>query len=185
MASTISKVANLAAIAVMGGAALLIYKNLKKVRKPDENKQPQIHQRATKNDVNLSGIVKHFKGNMNPLASVINDYDKDSASVAFENLYQIVDGHGDDDLHLWMNTFFANRSSWTEEDYKVKTDIILSLLKNCGVTSVQEDTIVWSEELNEKYNRLMAVEEGQSCNVVAPYWMYEGTIYEKGIVIKS
>lgn len=185
MASTISKVTYLTAVAVIGGAAFLVYKYLKKAEKPIEQPRPQVRPVVTKEDVNLSGIVKHFKGNMNPLTSVVSDFDKDSASVAFENIYQIVDGHGDEDLHQWANTFFANRDVWTEADYKAKAGIILNLLKQCGISSVQEGTVVWSDGLKDKYNKLMAIENGQSCSVVAPYWMFEGTIFEKGIVIKS
>lgn len=184
MASSISKVTYLTVVAVIGGAAFLVYKYLKKAKKPIEQPRPQVRPVEAKEDINLSGIVKHFKGNMNPLTSVINDFEKGNASVTFENIYQIVDGHADDTIHQWASTFFANRDVWTEDDYKAKARIILGSLKQCGITSVQEDTVVWSDGLKDKYNKLMAVENGQSCNVVAPYWMFEGAIYEKGIVIK-
>lgn len=183
MNSTISKITYLAAIVVIGGAAFLIYKYFKQTGKPDEPQPPQGRPIVAKNDVNLLNVVKHFKGSMNSLISVIDDYDKDSAYVVFENIYQILDGHGDDGIHQWMDTFFANRSSWTEDDYKAKAGIILDLLKKCGITSIQEDTVVWADGLKDKYNKLMAVGDGQSCIVVAPYWVYKGTIYEKGIVV--
>lgn len=184
MASTTSVITSLAAIAAIGGVAYLAYKHFQKGVKADEQTPTLINPAVSRDSVNLSGIVKHLKGNMNPLTSVVNDFDKDSASVLFENLYQIVDGHGDDEMRKWMNTFFANRNSWTENDCKTKAEILLKLMNKCGISPVQENVVVWSEGLKDKYNKLMPLEEGQSCNVVAPYWMYEGTIYEKGIVIK-
>lgn len=170
----------------LAGGTILGYKLLKKRFHKQKNEQDS--QSIFDNEMllcHLKLIIKHFTGCLNPLTSITNEFDKDSASVAFENIYQIIDGHGDDDLHRWMNSFFVNRSAWTEEDYKAKAGIILNLLTSCGITPVQENTVVWSEELKEKYNRLMAIEDGHKCKVVAPYWMYEGTIYEKGIVIKS
>lgn len=185
MASITTGIKWLLSVAVIGGGTYLTYKYLNGNKQAEKHPTPVKSQDSSSHVVELSSIAKYFRGSMNPLLSVITEYDKDSAVVLFENVYQIVDGHSDDTLRLWKDSFFASRESWTESAHKEKAKIIISLLKQCGITCVQESTVIWNEALKDKYNKLMPLEDGQTCKVMAPYWVFDNSIFEKGIIINS
>ena len=183
MESTTSTITSLVLVALIGvGGIYFAYRHIKRKRKISH--LPEKVPSASVSPVSLSSIAKFFKGNMNPLSSIDNDYDEKCSAVLFDNLYQIVDGHGDDNLNAWKDSFFANRESWSESEYKQKARMMRGLLIQCGIACVREETIEWSEELNEKYNKLMPLKTGQRCKVIAPYWTFEHHVFEKGIVTK-
>ena len=84
-------------------------------------------------------------------------------------------------IHRYFN-LEKDRNSWDVILYKNKAKEILNILIKCGVHSHEEKEFIWSNEYSKKYNKLSQVQSGQECMVVAPYWIYNGDIFEKGLV---
>lgn len=132
----------------------------------------------------LKPIIKQFGGCMNPLCHIVEHHDTSDTVILFDNIFKIIDAHGDTALQEWRNKFFVNFESWVEPDIYAKSEILVNLFKQCGITCVKESSVKWSEELIDRYNKLSALEDGQPCKVVAPYWLYENDVFEKGIIMK-
>ena len=46
----------------------------------------------------------------------------------------------------------------------------------------EENDFVWENDFSKRYNKLSQIQSGQECKIVAPYWIYNGEIFEKGLV---
>lgn len=130
--------------------------------------------------VQLFVHLKSFSGSLNSLSDIVHkDFDASFAQVTFDNVEQIIRFYGDEND---KNRFVHDRNGWGEVLYKVKARELLDVIKGYGVTPVKEDEVVWDKALLAQYMRLTPVEEGQTCEVVAPYWVFSGEVFEKGIV---
>ena len=58
----------------------------------------------------------------------------------------------------------------------------MDLLIECGVHIQEEKDFVWENDFSKRYNKLSQIQSGQECKIVAPYWIYNGEIFEKGLV---
>lgn len=124
--------------------------------------------------------LKSFSGSLNPLADIANkDFDASFAQIIFDNIEQIIRFHGDEDD---KKRFIHDRKGWGKALYKAKAREILDVIQSYRVTPVKEDEVVWDEALLAQYMRLTSVEKGQTCEVVAPYWVFNGEVFEKGVV---
>ena len=191
----------LAGIAVIGGvAAWKYYKtNGQPHSKPEreggassshgnsEQRQPEGHgvvqlPNQFKYQEQLISIIKHFSGCLNALSDVMDEEDKDSAEVTFRNVELIFDGHADNELKIWFNSFAGDRKSWTIDIYRNKAKDLKQILVDCGLKASTEKKLTWNSEAAKHYRRLMKVEEGQVCDVVAPCWIFKNQIFEQGLV---
>lgn len=128
-------------------------------------------------------IIKYFAGNMNALYDISINPDLSLARITFENIQQIMAVKGSDMLKKWYSDFAKDRNSWDLGLYKNKASELLNILKKCGICPHEEEKeFVWDDEFLKKYNRLIMIQPGQKCTVVAPYWIYNGEIFEKGLV---
>lgn len=130
----------------------------------------------------LKRIVKYFSGNMNALRDVSIKPDMSLAKVTFDNIQQIIDVQGSSEIKKWYNAFGKDRNSWGVVLYKDKAKEIMNLLIKCGVYIQEEKDFVWENDFSKRYNKLSQIQSGQECKIVAPYWMYNGEIFEKGLV---
>lgn len=139
---------------------------------------------AKRNDIlsELKSKIKYFSGSMNALRDITINPDLSLSKVTFDNIKQIIDVKGTDKIKKWYFNFEKDRKSWDIVLYKDKAKEIMNILIRCGVRSYEEKEFVWDNESPKKYNRLSQVQPGQICSVIAPYWIYNGDIFEKGLV---
>lgn len=130
----------------------------------------------------LSPKLKHFSGSMNALQDIITDTDIVFANVTFENISQIIDAHGSERVKEWFSVLSNDRNKWDKDLYKDRATEMLKLLRSCGISQSKERELQWNEEAAKRYRKLSKIEIGQQCKVVAPYWIYENNIFEKGLV---
>ena len=130
----------------------------------------------------LKRIVKYFSGNMNALRDVSIKPDLSLAKVTFDNIQQIIDVQGSSEIKKWYNAFGKDRNTWGVVLYKDKAKEIMNLLIECGVHIQEENDFVWENDFSKRYNKLSQIQSGQECKIVAPYWIYNGEIFEKGLV---
>lgn len=138
----------------------------------------------TTNDIpsKLKSKIKYFSGSMNALRDITINPDLSLSKVTFDNIKQIIDVQGTDEIKKWYFNFEKDRNSWDIVLYKDKAREIMNLLIKCSIHSYDEKEFVWDNESSKKYNKLTQVQPGQACTVVAPYWIYNGDIFEKGLV---
>ena len=130
--------------------------------------------------VQLFVHLKSFSGSLNSLEDIVGkDFDASFAKITFDNIEQIICFYGDDND---KNRFIHDRKGWGEALYKDKARELLEVIKSYGVSPVKEDEVVWDKALLTRYMRITSVNEGQTCEVVAPYWTFSGEIFEKGVV---
>ena len=130
--------------------------------------------------VQLFVHLKSFSGSLNSLEDIVGkDFDASFAKITFDNIEQIICFYGDDND---KNRFIHDRKEWGGTLYKAKAQELLNVIKSYGVTPVKKDEVVWDKALLAQYMRLTPVEEGQMCEIVAPYWVFSGEVFEKGIV---
>lgn len=147
-----------------------------------KNKEPK---KKDTTDVILSELkskIKYFSGCMNALRDITINPDLSLSKVTFDNIKQVVEVQGTDEIKKWYFNLEKDRNSWDVILYKNKAKEILNILIKCGVHSHEEKEFTWSNEYSKKYNKLSQVQSGQECMVVAPYWIYNGDIFEKGLV---
>lgn len=137
--------------------------------------------------VNITGLfslyLKHFSGTMNSLYDIINGSSElYIAKINFDNLEQTIAARNNEELKKWFSIFTKDRNTWDIVLYKDKAAEIMNILKECGIRDHNEKEITWSNESIKKYYKPTAVQSGQKCKVEAPYWIYNGEIFEKGLV---
>lgn len=130
----------------------------------------------------LIRILKYFSGNMNALRDMSINPNLSLAKITFDNIQQIIDVKGTSEIKKWYSVFGKNRDSWGVVSYKHKAKEMMNLLIKCGVHIQEEKDFVWENESSKKYNKLSKIQPGQECKIVAPYWSYNGEIFEKGLV---
>ncbi|MDD6783813.1 MAG: hypothetical protein PUD79_04555 [Prevotellaceae bacterium] len=146
----------------------------------------QTSQTGTQNNsiVELFSLhIKHFSGTMNSLCDIINGSSElYIAEINFNNLEQIIAARNNEELKKWFSIFSKDRNTWDIVLYKDKATEIMNILLKCGIRSQNEKTITWSNQSIKKYYKPTSVQPGQECIVEAPYWTYNGEIFEKGLV---
>lgn len=130
----------------------------------------------------LKPSIKYFSGSMNALMAVAKDPDFTFADNTFTNISQIVSIKCDEKVKEWYSVLEKDRIAWNLSQYSKKAQEVLIILKKCGVQSYKESVINWGNSYSAKYNKLKAVSDGQECEVVDPYWLYNGQVFEKGLV---
>lgn len=137
--------------------------------------------------VNITGLfslyLKHFSGTMNSLYDIINGSSElYIAKINFDNLEQTIAARNNEELKKWFSIFTKDRNAWDIVLYKDKATEIMNILIECGIRAHNEKEITWSNESTKKYYKPTSVQLGQKCIVEAPYWIYNGEIFEKGLV---
>lgn len=166
---------------VIGVAGYCVYQYMQK--KTEHNGRCSKKDSATKDiSPELKRIVKYFSGNMNALLDVSLKPDFSLAKVTFDNIQQIIDVKGTEEIKKWYNAFGKDRNSWDVVLYKNKAKEIMNILTECGVNIQEEKDFVWENEHSKRYIKLSQIQPGQECKIVAPYWIHNGEIFEKGLV---
>jgi hypothetical protein len=127
-------------------------------------------------------IVKCFSGNMNALRNISINADLSLAKITFDNIQKTVEVKGTEKIKKWYYVFGKDRNSWDEVLYKNKAKEVMKILIECGVHIQEEKDFVWENDFSKRYNKLSQIQSGQECKIVAPYWIYNGEIFEKGLV---
>lgn len=164
----------LGGIAVVGGGAYITYTILK----------VKVHPPVSEPDIKdeIKPIIKYFNGSMGALSIIKEDPNDSGRSEVFKTLEQIISVHGSDKLKSWLSDFTKDREQWTTAEYKAKATKLLDLLRQCGISSSNETEITWASDSSEKYRKFSKIEIGQKCVVLAPYWIYQGKVFELGLV---
>lgn len=177
--STITFWLILGGLLVIGIGGFCVYQYVLK------NKENKEHKEKDMTDVNLSELkymIEYFKGCMNALRDITINPDLSLSKVTFDNIKQIIEIQGTDEIKKWYFNLEKDRNSWDVILYKNKAIEILNILIRCGVHSHEDKEFIWNNEYSKKYNRLSQIQLGQKCMVVAPYWIYNDDIFEKGLV---
>lgn len=127
-------------------------------------------------------VVGYFSGNLNALRNIVQNEPDGLEANLFENISLTLLAHGDDFLIKWHNDFMKDKAMWSVSDFKEKAKSFLSIIELCGVEVVSEQDIAWNKGLSLKYNTLSSISEGELCQVVMPFWRWQGRILEKGLV---
>lgn len=168
-------------LAVIGTASCFVYQYMQK--KTGHKGGCSKNDNATKDiSSEFKRIVKYFSGNMNALRDVSIKPDLSLAKVTFDNIQQIIDVQGTAEIKKWYYDFGKDRNSWEGVLYKDKAQEIMNILIECGIHLNEEKDFIWNDESLTMYNRLSQIQPGQACKIVAPYWTYNGEIFEKGLV---
>lgn len=130
----------------------------------------------------LKSKIKYFSGSMNALRDITINPDLSLSIVTFDNIKQIIEIQGTDEIKKWYFNLEKDRNSWDIMLYKSKAKEILNILIRCGVHSPEQKDFIWENEYSKKYNKLTQIQSGQKCMIVAPYWIYNEEIFEKGLV---
>lgn len=128
-------------------------------------------------------IVKYFSGNMNTLRDISTSPELSLAKVTFDNIQKIIEFKGSATIKNWYSFFEKDRNSWGVALYKDKAKEMMTILIDCGIHAQEEEQeFVWDNVSSKRYNKLSQIQLGEECRVVAPYWIYNGEIFEKGLV---
>ena len=127
----------------------------------------------------LSSKLVYFSGSMNALSGIEKNFNIRNADLTFENIEQIIDLHGDEGD---KKSFVNDRSEWDERLYREKAHELLDLFRGYGIEQSKEKHVKWDDNLEKRYRKTEKMEVGQECEVVAPYWIYKGDIFERGVV---
>lgn len=131
----------------------------------------------------FSLYLKHFSGTMNSLYDIINGSSElYIAKINFDNLELTIAARNNEELKKWFSVFTKDRNTWDIVLYKDKATEIMNIFMECGISAHNEKEITWSNESIKKYYKPTPVQLGQKCIVEAPYWIYNGEIFEKGQV---
>ena len=130
----------------------------------------------------IKPMIKHLTGSMNALQGIIQGEDTDSADIVFINISQIIKAHGSEMLKSWFSSFAGDRNEWDTTLYKDKAKKMFQILEWCGVTKFDETKFEWNDISKLRYRRLSKIEAGQTFEVLAPCWYYDGLIFEQGII---
>lgn len=132
--------------------------------------------------VKLKQNLKYFSGYINPLYRVLSEDNIIYADKIFNGLSKILRLNCPEFYKEWSRIFENDRSGWNETLYKSKTKELFKSLKFLGLKKSDETFDKWSNDKFEYYQVESDIEEGQSYEVIAPYWMYDGEVFERGLV---
>jgi hypothetical protein len=181
-------------VAALAACAFMLYKLYNKKIKQHKNYNGKGHNPiniVVKTDFNIDAsvienikpIIKRFRGSMNALYEIANSKNDDgSENIVFENIYQTIESHGNDDLKRWFSLFQEGRDTWDSTKYKQKATYLLGLLSECGVKGINESQVEWDDVVAKHYRRFTNISSGQTCEVLAPYWIYDDDVFEQGVV---
>lgn len=127
-------------------------------------------------------MIKYFSGYMNALSDIINDGDLDETQVTFENLTQTIEAHGTEVFKKWFSDFAKDRKIWDKALCQEKAGKMFDILKACGIQNSTAKQLQWNEIAEEHYRKLDKIEHGEICEVLAPCWIYDHKVFEKGLV---
>lgn len=128
--------------------------------------------------------VERFSGNFCALRDIANDKEVDIryAENVFKNVSNVIEMQYGDDVKKWYSSFAEDRMSWNAALYSAKATKLMELFVGCGVTPSDETELIWCDATSRRYNRMMLIDEGTSCEVLSPCWMLDGILIEKGMV---
>lgn len=130
----------------------------------------------------IISIIHFFKGFMNSLLDISKGLDSENANIAFDNMSQVIAGHGSPLLRDWFFNIEKDRKVWDETVYIEKAGQILKVFRKCGITPSAEIKVKWNEEAERHYKKIGRIEQGEIVEVVAPCWIYNNKLFEQGIV---
>lgn len=195
----------LGGLALAGGVCTYWYiqrerkKRKREKRKREDNETTvnpvrlEINDDTSAETVNLSNegvtaqvklMINYFSGYMNALTDIINDGDPDETQVTFENLSLTIDAHGSEVLKNWFSDFAKDRKTWDKALCQEKAGKMFHILKACGIQNSTAKQLQWNEMTEEHYRKLDKIENGEECEVLAPCWIYDHKVFEKGLVRK-
>ena len=174
-------------LVIIGVAGYCVYQYM---QKKTEHKGGCCKKDSVTKDISpeLKRIVKYFSGNMNALRDVSIKPDLSLAKVTFDNIQQIIDVQGSSEIKKWYNAFGKDRNTWGVVLYKDKAKEIMKDDNYIIITKVNypnNSNLVKERiyiDFSKRYNKLSQIQSGQECKIVAPYWIYNGEIFEKGLV---
>ena len=164
----------------------------------NQEKDDKLNSIDSKNDANLlnkakcninvasiSPYIKKFASSIGALLPVIKEGNEDGiGKLTFDNLDLVIHAIDSPELKSEWNIFSKDRLNWDDTLYKDKASSLIDLFKNAGVEIVYEHTIMWNDKSYLKYRKLSKVEEGDECEVLSPYALYNGVVIEQGLVKK-
>ncbi len=152
---------------------------------PQEPQKTNPDKNETEDELVISdiiAIIKFFKGFMNPLLDISKESDAENANIVFDNLSQVIDGHGSPLLKDWFFNIEKDRKDWDETVYIEKAGQILKVFRKCGITPSAEIKVKWNEDTGKHYKKVGRIEQGEIADVVAPCWIYNNDLFEQGVV---
>lgn len=166
------------------GVVYCVYQYHFRNKTPEKNAMSNILPENTVNGIwtEFKLKIKYFSGVMNALWDVAMNPDLSFLKITFDNIEQIINVKGTDEMKTWYSNFGKDRNAWDIVLYTDKAKEMMDILIKCGICPHKEKELVWDDEFLKKYNRLSQIQPGQECLVVAPYWVYNGEIFEKGLV---
>lgn len=176
---------------VLIGGAYFVYKTTTKENKkknPPEksttNESSEITDKKTDEKIvqDILSIIKYFNGCLNSLNDIVNSDADGTERVTFENLHQIINAHGSNELKKWFISFASDRNQWDIELYKDKASKMLEIFRKCGINRSCEVKVKWNEQTSKHYKKISKIDDGQICEVLAPCWIYQNEIFEQGLV---
>lgn len=131
-------------------------------------------------------MIKYFKGQCNSFRLVaVKPRSMENCEKVFRYADKVFEFHAEDDLKKWWNDFADDRNHWDLTIYRRKAEELLSLLQDYGVTPSTEKTVRWNDDTPKYYIPFEDIGNGDVCNVIQPYWMYDDDIFEQGLVSKK
>ncbi len=164
----------------------------------NQEKAGELNSIDSKNDANLldkakcnikvasiSPYIKKFASSIGALLPVIKEGNEDGmGKLAFDNLDLIIHAIDSSELKKEWDVFSKDRLDWDDTLYKDKASSLIDLFKNAGVEIIYEHKILWNEKSTLRYRKFSKVEEGDECEVLSPYALYNGVVIEQGLVKK-
>lgn len=130
----------------------------------------------------LKPSVSYFKGYMNSLWQISQHYEPSFARLTFDGLQKVINLRCTPYVQEWYTDLTRQRNNWGAKGYKLHADVLINIFKDCGVHQQQEELCHWRADYIDRYQIQCKLEEDSPCRVIAPYWMYEDKIYERGLV---
>ena len=130
----------------------------------------------------LKPSISYFKGYMNSLWQISQHYEPSFARLTFDGLQKVINLHCTSYVQEWYADLTRQRNNWGAKAYKLHADVLIDIFKDCGVHHQQEELHHWRVDCIDRYQIQCKLEDGSPCRVIAPYWMYEDKIYERGLV---
>lgn len=182
--------------AIIAGLAIFTLTRKKQVRVKEEKRRgegknsPDPQPQKTKQPLPLNAklfapYIKKFGSSIGALWQVTNvGNDGDIGTHIFNNLDLIINSIDSPELKKEWEAFVNDRSSWDDGLYKDKASGLLDVFISNGVEISNERHIVWDDKSHLRYRKFFKVENGDKCEVLSPYALYEGLVIDQGLVKK-
>ncbi len=134
----------------------------------------------------LDRVLKRFAGNFGALWRVACGQ-TGNAQTVYANIDAIVRYASSVSLQQWWDSFGAMRDGWDDDMFREKAGVLLGLFARCGLEMGGTGSIV-ADEATRSFYVLMDegdVGQGETVNVLLPYWKYKEIVIEKGLIIKE